>query len=99
MPNPVPRKYTVQLGPTFTPETAGELAAWAERRGKSVSEITREATERGLIHLRRAWERETGGLPSHERVTALVAEAAERGEKQAARRTRSDRARRVDATG
>ena len=52
MPNPVPAKYTVQLGPTFTPEVAGELAAWAEVLGHSTSEITRWCTETGLEQLR-----------------------------------------------
>lgn len=91
MPNPVGRKFTVQLGPTFTPDTAGELAAWAELRGKSVSEVTREAAEHGLNLLRREWAAETGRRPVPARLAELTAEAAERGEKQATRRRNYDR--------
>lgn len=94
MPNPVPRKYTVQLGPTFTPDVAGELAAWAEVQGRSVSEVTREAAELGLRTLRRRWEKDHGGPLGATRLSVHVEAAAERGEKQAARRTKSDRARR-----
>lgn len=93
MPNPVPRKYTVQLGPTFTPDTAGELAAWAEQRGMSVSAITREAAERGLEILRQEWTAAAGRLDPV-RIAHHVDEAAQRGEAQAARRTRTDRNRR-----
>ena len=93
MPNPVPRKYTVQLGPTFTPDVAGELAAWADQREKSVSELTREAAELGLKTLRRRWEKDSGPLDAATLARHIEA-AAERGEKQAARRTKSDRARR-----
>jgi hypothetical protein len=97
MPNPVPKKYTVQLGPTFTPDTAGELAAWAETLGMSVSAVTRTAAERGLESLRGEWAAQ-GGRPAAARVAALVEEAARRGEDQAGRRTRSDRSRRNRST-
>ncbi len=55
MPNPVPARYTVQLGPTVTPEVAGELAAWAELLGDSVSEVSRAAINAGLEVLRGDW--------------------------------------------
>lgn len=91
MPNPVPARYTVQLGPTFTPDTAGELAAWAELRGKSISEVTREAAEEGLGRLRATWAAETGRRPVPARLAELTAAAAERGSKQAKRRRAYDR--------
>lgn len=102
MPNPVPRRYIVQLAPTFTAKEAGELAAWAEQLGWSVSGVTREAAVLGLQTLRKRWERETGGPLNPRKLAEHIEAAAERGEKQAARRTRTDRTRRgsVDtATG
>lgn len=42
-------KYTVQLGPTVTPEVAGELYAWAELLGMSNSAVIREVIEAGLL--------------------------------------------------
>ncbi len=55
MPNPVPAEYTVQLGPTVTPEVAGELAAWGELLGRSTSKVAREAIDAGLEVLRADW--------------------------------------------
>lgn len=89
--------YTVQLGPTFTPEVAGELAAWAELTGMTVSVTTRTATERGLELLRDEWARACKRRPQPARLRQLVAEAAERGKRQTARRRRNDAARRVAA--
>jgi hypothetical protein len=85
MPNPVPAKYTVQLGPTVTPEVAGELAAWAEVQERSTSEITRECVDYGLENLRKQWQRVYGTIPA-EVLARHVAAARERGEKQVARR-------------
>ena len=39
MPNPTPARYTVQIGPTYTVETAAELTAWARQQGRSVSDL------------------------------------------------------------
>lgn len=65
MPNPTPAKYTVQMGPTFTPEVAGELAAWAELLGTSASKVTRECAEEGLTRLRAKLAKRAGltGMP------------------------------------
>lgn len=92
MPNPIPRKYTVQLGPSFTPDTAGELAAWAEVRGLSLSEVTRVCAERGLELLRADWAAE-GGRLNPVKLAGHVEAAHVRGEKQAGRRARYDRSR------
>jgi hypothetical protein len=98
MPNPVPRKYTVQLAPTFTPDIAGELAAWAEVCGRSISEVTREAAEFGLRQLREKWSADHGGRrPDPVKLAKHIEAAAERGERQAARRQRHDRATRGGA--
>lgn len=85
MPTPTPAKYTVQIGPTYTVETAAELTAWAAKHGRSVSEVTREATERGLELLREGWIENSGPLPK-----TLLAQATRdvraRGDRQAARK-------------
>jgi hypothetical protein len=85
MPNPTPAKYTVQIGPTYTVETAAELTAWARQQGRSVSDLTRECTEEGLLKLRKRWEREHGTLPFGV-LHRATEEVAERGERQAARK-------------
>jgi hypothetical protein len=85
MPNPVPARYTVQLGPTVTPEVAGELAAWAEVQQRSTSEITRECIDYGLENLRKQWVRVYGALGGT-LLAFHVDKARERGEKQVARR-------------
>lgn len=85
MPNPTPAKYTVQIGPTYTVETAAELTAWAKVQGRSVSAVTRECTEFGLRHLREQWEREHGALPAGPLVRATE-DVADRGDRQAARK-------------
>lgn len=85
MPNPTPAEYTVQLGPTVTPEVAGELAAWAALSRSSVSKLTRWQIEAGLEANRAYLVERYGPLP-----TALlaehVAEAVKRGERQVSRR-------------
>lgn len=98
MPNPVPARYTVQLGPTVTPEVAGELAAWAEVQERSTSEITRACVNAGLEALREQWQREHGAL-NNRTLAPHVAAAQERGEKQVARRRQYDERTRVPATG
>lgn len=55
MANTTPAKYTVQLGPTVTPEMAAELATWAELLGVSNSVVTRDSIEHGLVVLRTLW--------------------------------------------
>lgn len=89
MPNPVPARYTVQLGPTVTPEVAGELAAWAEVQGRSTSEITRECVSYGLENLRKQWVRVFGGIPP-ETLRTHVDAMRERGNKQVSRRRSYD---------
>lgn len=89
MPNPVPARYTVQLGPTVTPQVAGELAAWAELQQRSASEVARECIEFGLENLRTRWRAEFGALPGA-RLAAHVAAAEERGARQVSRRRAYD---------
>lgn len=60
VPNPVPAKYTNQVGVTMTPEDDAGLAAWAELLGRSKSEIARECLEAGMAKQRRAYERQAG---------------------------------------
>lgn len=96
MPTPTPAKYTVQIGPTFTVDTAAELTAWAQQQGRSVSEVTRECTERGLKQLRRAWEREHGAIPA-EVLEAAASAVADRGSRQAARKRKDPQATVPDA--
>jgi hypothetical protein len=90
MASQVPGQYTVQLGPTFTPEVAGELAAWAEVQRRSVSEVTRECAERGLRELGLAWAAQHGAL-NRRTLRAHIEAAAARGVKQADRRRSYDR--------
>jgi len=112
MPNPVPARYTVQLGPTFTPEMAAELAAWGELLSKSTSVVIRECTEDGLERLRADFIAEVmaaTGLTSGEvraRYDAILPghlEAAQRrGQTQVSRRRAYDNDRRgsvAEATG
>jgi hypothetical protein len=81
MPTSVPARYTVQIGPTTTPETAGEIGAWAEHIGMSMSEAARECLEDGLKTKRKEWAKAHGSLPA-----ALLARHVEyqraRGERQ-----------------
>lgn len=95
MVNVKPATYTVQIGPTMTPEAAGELAAWAELRGMSVSEISRECVEAGMSKLRGKWAREVGVEAMPASTLARHVEAArERGERQVrSRRAYDDRTR------
>lgn len=58
MANTTPAKYTVQLGPTVTPEVAAELATWGELVGLSNSAVARECIEHGLVKLRKRWTAE-----------------------------------------
>jgi hypothetical protein len=90
MPNPTPAKYTVQIGPTYTVETAAELTAWARAQGRSVSEVTREATERGLELLRTDWIGGGGRLPKA-LLRECEDEVRERGDRQAARKRKYER--------
>ena len=85
MPNPVERKYIVQLGPSVTPETAGEIEAWASTAHTSSSEIARLAIERGLESLRQEWAAEHGPIKPGT-LARSVAYAVQRGEAQAARK-------------
>lgn len=89
MVNVTPAKYTVQIGPTMTPETAGELAAWAELRGVSVSVVARECLEAGLARQRAKWAKETGGLDAAT-LDRHTDEARARGERQVKRRKAYD---------
>ena len=88
MPNPTPARYTVQLGPTVTPEVAGELATWAEVQQRSVSEATRECIEAGLMNLRLGWIAEAGRALDAELLEKHVYAAEVRGAEQVARRER-----------
>ncbi|MET0426687.1 MAG: hypothetical protein ABW046_22660 [Actinoplanes sp.] len=85
MPNPTPAKYTVQIGPTYSVETAAELTAWAALQGRSVSEVTRECTEEGLRRQRRRWERDHGTIPFSV-LNRATEDVAARGDRQAARK-------------
>lgn len=85
MPTPTPAKYTVQIGPTYTVETAAELTAWAQVQGRSVAEVTRQATEAGLAKLRRTWVKEHGELPTGV-LGHATSEVTARGDRQAARK-------------
>lgn len=91
MPNPVPAKYTVQLGPTVTPEVAGELAAWAKMLGKSNSEVARECVDAGLAVMARDYatqlRRDKGfaGLPG-DVLAECIEWARARGETQISKR-------------
>lgn len=85
MPNPTPATYTVQIGPTYDVPTAAELTGWAILQQRSVSDVTREATERGLALLREEW-REAYGVIPHSVLTRATEDVAARGERQAARK-------------
>jgi hypothetical protein len=87
MPTPTPAKYTVQIGPTYTVETAAELTAWAATQRRSVAEVTRQATEAGLALLRAGWIVEHGPLTS-EVLAVASADVTARGDRQAARKRR-----------
>lgn len=87
MPNPVPAEYTVQLGPTVTPEVAGELAAWAAVQRRSVSRVTRECIEAGLEVLRSDFRAQDAAAHFDDELLAThVAAAAKRGDAQVSRR-------------
>lgn len=85
MANPTPARYTVQLGPTQTPEVAGELGAWAELQQRSVSVVARVLIDDALPRLRKRWEREYGALPA-EMLERHTRAAQERGAAQVKRR-------------
>lgn len=89
MVNVTPARYTCQIGPTVTPEVAGELAAWAEVSGHSMSVVARMAIDDGLPKVRRTLERTHGALPV-EILAKHVAQARERGERQVQRRRAYD---------
>lgn len=94
MVNVKPATYTVQIGPTMTPEAAGELAAWAELRRMSVSEIARECVEAGMGKLRGKWAKEVGFEMPASTLARHVEAARERGERQVrSRRAYDDRTR------
>jgi hypothetical protein len=95
MPNPVPAKYTVQLGPTVTPEVAGELAAWAKMLGKSTSAVVRECIEAGLAASTREYTtqlRLTSGYASlpNDVLEECIAAARDRSNVQVSRRRSYD---------
>lgn len=99
MPNPVSARYTVQLGPTVTPEVGGELGAWAELLGNSMSEVARECIDAGLEQLRNSFRQraiESGRvrsgalIPSTALLRKHVAAARERGDRQVKRRRNYD---------
>lgn len=95
--NTAPAKYTVQIGPTTTPEMAGELFAWAERLGKSASEVARECLEEGLMRKRREFQRIAGGELDATLLDRHVRQARKRGERQVATRLAADKRRREAA--
>lgn len=64
MPNPTPAEYTVQLGPTVTPEVAGELYAWAALAGGSRSKMIRRVIDAGLEVLRSDLRAQYGEIPA-----------------------------------
>lgn len=96
MVNVTPAKYTVQIGPTMTPEAAGELAAWARMRGVSVSVVARECVEAGLSTLRESFKAQAVDTRQYteRKWEALlrkeIAEAQARGDRQVARRKAYD---------
>lgn len=101
MANTVPAKYTVQIGPTVTPEVGGEIFAWAQALGISASSVARECLEEGLAALRRDFRRRAGGDLNEKTLAHHVAEARERGDRQVQRRLNYDKRRReadVEAT-
>lgn len=97
MPNPVPAKYTVQLGPTVTPEVGGELAALGELSALSMSVVARMAIDEGLPKVRRVLQELHGPLPA-EALAYHVQRARERGERQVRRRLDYDERTRRGAT-
>jgi hypothetical protein len=99
MPNPTPAVYTVQIGPTYSVETAAELTGWANLQQRSVSDVTREATERGLALLREEW-REAYGVIPHSVLTRATEDVAAGGRRRAsASRRRTWRASRASRAG
>ena len=97
MPNPVPAKYTVQLGPTVTPEVGGELAALAELSGLSMSVVARMAIDKGLPKVRRELQAQHGALDEG-RLQHHIEQARERGERQVRRRLDYDKRTRAGET-
>lgn len=98
MVNTAPAKYTVQIGPTLTPEVAGELAAWAEWQQVSAGVTARDCIDEGLARLRSAWEQTYGALPE-QLLSKHVRAARVRGDRQVARRRAYDeRTRRGETT-
>lgn len=91
MPNPTPARYTVQMGPTFTPEVAGELAAWAELLGVSASQVTRECAEEGLRRLQAKFAKRAGREMDGEVLARQVEAAEERGSRQVRTRRAYDK--------
>jgi len=103
MANTTPAKYTVQLGPTVTPEVAAELATLAQLLGVSNSQITRECIERGLaagMAGRKGWrvqlDEQHGGPEETEKAWGRVYDAhlehfQRRGTRQTSRRREYDR--------
>lgn len=89
MANTQPAKYTVQLGPTVTPQFAGELAALAKHSGVSASTIARECMEDGVAKVKRRIERAHGPVPEN-LLAHFIAEAEERGDRQVKRRRAYD---------
>jgi hypothetical protein len=97
MPNPTPAKYTVQIGATYTVETAAELTAWARAQGRSVSAVTRECTELGLEILRARWAAENGKPLPASLLAEVAPDVQDRGDRQAARKRKVARSgRRTD---
>lgn len=97
MPNPVEGRYIVQLGPSVTPDTSGEIDAWASTQRRSSSTVTRLAIERGLETLREEWAAEFGPLGAG-LLARCTARAVARGEAQAERKARYAAQRRGTAT-
>lgn len=103
MPNMTPAKFTKQLGPMVTPETAARLEAYAVTRGVSVSTLTREMIERDLKRQCNKWnaelEERLGSYVAAEEAfgqayEAALARTAAQGEKHVSRRRKADSARR-----
>jgi len=104
MANVRPAKYTVQLGPTVTPETGGELYAWAELLGVSNSVLIREVIEAGLNVKGRSFAKRAGltstalAEAAPEVLARHVEHCKQRGETQTRRRRDYDeRTRNTDA--
>lgn len=92
MPNMTPAKYTKQLGPMVTPETAAEVEAWAAVERVSISRIAGEAIERDLKRRRRLIDTLDDDVQEVWQVAynAALARTAAQGQKHVTRRRAAD---------